>query len=277
MKNRFLLLLAPIFLLASCSGEAFEQKAPEQEKEEFTPVVTTTLSSTPNRLGSGDHITYLMMSRYGYILSGGVETKPEKNVEGTYYEYCIKYSSEAGGNLPSASEVKSTVEGATFRGWAYYTDNVYPEYLTKVPSKSGECVYAIFDGTITSGGGDGSSSGGGGSSGGQTTDNKYGIIKEGTPIAATYKGEQYGKQEYVLYNVSFNVGEKFALYDYANQTGWVVDLNAYSFGDNDGTNTKWKEYVSKAEKEYTVLKSFVGDLYIQLQYQNDTLYIGLSA
>ena len=261
MKKKLLFTILPLLLLSSCGG------LNEAEAVSPAPIANNVTRAATNEVGSGEHVTYLMMSRYGYLDLVGGQVKPG-TVEEKYYENCIVYKSEAGADLPGVDVVKTDVEGAKFRGWALYNDNVYPDYLTKVPDKSGMTVYAIYDGTTTSGGG----SGGGGS----VTTYKYGIMKSGTPMGATYKGESYGKEEYLLKSVSFAAGERFALYNYSTQATWTVNLNAYSFGDNDGTDSVWRTYLSKGELEYTVLKAFKGDLYIQIAYQADTLYIGLA-
>lgn len=143
--------------------------------------------------GEGTHTTYLMMSRYGYLEIDGAVTNgvtvPEK-----FYEYCIAWKTSPDGLLPTADQVKSYVDGATFRGWAQYNGNTYPEYLTEVPSVSGQAVYAIFDGTNAGGGGGG---GGGGT----------------TPVDA--------------YDVTFNV-------DLTIFTGWegIENFSLYVWGEN---------------------------------------------
>ena len=147
MKKKLFITLLPILLLASCSS-------PKGEVEEGYRFVNENGLPTVYASGDGAHTTYLMMSKYGYLDIDGVVTTGT-TVEEKFYENCIAWKTDANGLLPSADQVKSYVEGATFRGWAQYNGNVYPEYLTNVPSVSGQCVYAIFDGTNAGGGGGG--------------------------------------------------------------------------------------------------------------------------
>lgn len=151
-KNLVFIALVSSLLLTGCNKTQYSMSAKYTFVEENgIPTVYAP--------GEGTHTTYLMMSRYGYLdIDGHVTTGvtvPEK-----FYEYCIAWKTEPNGTLPTADQVKSYVSGATFRGWAQYNGNTYPEYLTDVPSVSGQAVYAIFDG---------SSSGGGGGGGGGTT------------------------------------------------------------------------------------------------------------
>ncbi len=168
MKKNILVALLPLVMLTSCStssyGMGHKSNAPCYVGNEPIPTVRASANAT--------HVTYLMMSRYGYL---NVENEQGElvKVKGTTYEekfleYAIKYESEPNAALPAIKDVGSDVDGATFRGWAQYNDNVYPDYLSKVPSVSGQCVYAIFDGTNP----------GGSSGGGSTTPTD--TFKEGT-------------------------------------------------------------------------------------------------
>lgn len=154
MKKKLLLGLLPILMLASCTNEKGEIVNP------FTFFIDNGVP-TFRAEGGSDFVTYLMMSKYGRILVDGTPVAGG-TVEEKFLENCYKWEFDAGADLPSKEMVASTVEGATFRGWAQYNENVYPDYLTKVPSTSGQCVYAIFDGTNASGGGQGEGGGGGG-------------------------------------------------------------------------------------------------------------------
>ena len=150
MNRKILIGLLPILSLAGCSGASKTVNAGYRfTTEKGLPTIYA--------LGEGTHTTYLMMSKYGYLYISGTETHGE-DVPEKFYENCIVWKTDANGALPSKDQVKSTVNGATFRGWAKYNDNIYPDYLTNVPSISGQAVYAIFDGTSAGGGG-----GGGGS------------------------------------------------------------------------------------------------------------------
>ncbi len=155
MKKKLLLTLLPLVSLVGCtSNQVF---VPYLDYEGGLPVI--------HRDNSG-HTTYLMLSHFGTIEGyEGVTTKGD--VSDKFLEETAVLVAEAGVALPNASQVKSSVSGVTFRGWAYYdesNDNVWPDYYTTVPAVSGLALKAIFDGTSSSGGG-----GGGGGGGGEVT------------------------------------------------------------------------------------------------------------
>lgn len=109
-------------------------------------------------LKDSEHVTYLMLSPFGSIEDyNGVSSKGAFSE--LFYENTVVLKADAGTLLPDASQVKSSVEGSTFRGWAYYdpnNDNVWPDYYEAVQETNGLALKAIFDGTKTS------SEGGGG-------------------------------------------------------------------------------------------------------------------
>ena len=271
MKKRTLLSIIPFLALVGCTS----QPLPEISEylisyENGLPVVT--------RDGS-EHITYLMMSPFGYLDLPGAQVKGE--VSDLFYENTIVWKEAAGGELPDASIVKSTVSGATFRGWAYYNEdneNVWPDYYTTVPSTSGLALKAIFDGT-NAGGNQGGGGGQGG--GGSQSQTGFGIIKgDGTYKIGESKGKNMdGYDEYLVTNMSFTAGETFSLFDPSTLGKWAVDINPYSFSPVIPAETpdpaRVAEYVTKNSTDYTVNKDFVGDFYIQILYQQDRLYIEL--
>lgn len=254
MKKKSLILF-PLLFLMGCSQSEIASSEFSLTYENNVPVI--------HRDASGN-ITYLMMSRYGRIyyneqlVAGG-------NIEEKYYENCFKYEAAAGSALPEAvfykdGEVKEDVE---FRGWYVYTNKVYPEKVTSVPTAIETTVYAIFDGPT-------------GGSGGVITEG-YGIkFTDGTKVLATKLGEtdHQGREQYLISNYSFTAGKAFALYDFAENKTWTIDLDPYSFGGTDAAPT-WSQYLSKSTESYTVLKSFTADVYIKLKYQDDQIYIGL--
>lgn len=275
--KRTLLTLIPLFFLVGCSGS----KVPVEPVNEQSPysVTYTYEDKLPTvhtrRLGSGSHITYLMMSPYGQIDIDGVKVKGG-DYEPKFYENCIIWESEPGEPLPAASSVSSELYGVTFRGWYQYNDNVYPDKLETVPAVSGSQVFAIFDGPT---GGSGNSGGGSGGSqgGGEIITTGYGFKWEsGKTVKAEYKGKNMdNKDEYVAYSVSFEAGDVFSLYDFSNGNTWAVNPNPYSFGDTTGSGLGHSEYLVLGTAAYTALKAFTADVYIQLQMNNDSIYFEL--
>ena len=159
--KKLLVLISGLFLLGGCAAantrqvvEPTSNISSNEEKrvisyENKVPVVRT---------GSSTHLTYLLLSPFGSLDIDGAPVKGE--VSELFYENTVVWAAEPGTNLPTPSEVKSSVSGATFRGWAYYdedNENVFPDYYTQVPVKAGLALKAIFDGTSGGGGGGGGS------------------------------------------------------------------------------------------------------------------------
>ena len=272
MKKQ-LLALIPLFFLVGCNGA----KTPVNQVIESDYSVTYTYELLPTihtkRLGSGSHITYLMMSPYGQIEVNGEKVKGG-DYEPKFYENCIIWESEPGDSLPAYETVSSELYGVTFRGWFQYNDNIYPDKLETVPAVSGSQVFAIFDGPT---GGSGNQSGGSGNQGGAVVTTGYGFKWEsGKTVQAEYKGKNMDdKDEYVAYSVSFEQGDVFSLYDFSNGATWSVNPNPYSFGDTTGSGLASGQYITIGTGAYTVLQSFTADVYIQLQMNNDTIYFEL--
>ena len=276
--KKTLLALIPLFFLAGCqtSNVPLTNEDVKEEQYSITYTFDTHLPTVhTKRLGSGSHITYLMMSQYGQIDIDGQKVKGG-DYEPKFYENCIIWESEPGDPLPLASTVSSELYGVTFRGWYQYNDNIYPDKLETVPSVNGSQVFAIFDGPTGGNGssGSGSSSQGSGSS---IVTTGYGFKWEsGKTVQAEYKGKNMDdKDEYVAYSVSFNVGDVFSLYDFSNGATWVVNPNPYSFGDTSGSGLESGKYLTIGTGAYTVSQSFTADVYIQLKMNNDTIYFEL--
>ena len=275
MKKQ-LLVLIPLFFLVGCNGA----KTPVNQVIENDYSVTYTYELLPTvhtkRLGSGSHITYLMMSPYGQIEVNGEKVKGG-DYEPKFYENCIIWESEPGAPLPAYETVSSELYGVTFRGWYQYNDNIYPDKLENVPASSGTQVFAIFDGPTGGGGNSGTGSGSGNQGGTGVVTTGYGFKWEsGKTVQAEYKGKNMDdKDEYVAYSVSFAEGDVFSLYDFSNGATWVVNPNPYSFGDKDGTGLVAGQYLTIGTGEYTVKQAFTADVYIQLKMGNDTIYFEL--
>ena len=261
MKKRICLCLLPLLALSSCAFEAAVEESP------FTPNLTYVEGLPTIQMADTAHTTYLMMSPFGYLDFEGAPVKGE--VSDLFYENTIVYQAEPGSPLPSKEQVKSTVNGASFRGWAYYdeeNDHVFPDYYTTVPSANGLALKAIFDGTDA--GGNSSSS----------TDERsgYGLLfSDGSYALAAYSGESYGKKEYLASSVTFKAGLSVQMYDFDNNAGWIVDINPYSFGDTTGNNANTASYLTVSGSSWNVVQDFKADVYIQLLYQQDTIYFEL--
>ena len=259
MKKTLLTLLA-ILPLASC-GVA------EAKVAEFT--VGQWEGPPAVKRGDSEYVTYLMMSPFGSLNIEGAPVKGK--VSELFYENTIAWLADAGTALPTAEQVVSSVNGATFRGWAYYdeeNDNVFPDYYTTVPTKEGLALKAIFDGT-DAGGNSGAST----DSSVPAADTGFGLIfGDGTKVKGTAAGTDHnGRTQYLVSNQAFVKDQEFALYDFEKQTSWIIAIDSASFG---GASS---EYVSviEASQQWKVLKDFTADVYIKLKYQDDQIYFGL--
>ena len=143
MKKKLLFTILPLVALVSC-GSSNLQGAVYLDYEKGLPTV---------HVRSSEHTTYLLLSPFGSIENyEGISTKGE--VSEKFFENTVVLKADAGTPLPDATQVKTSVDGASFRGWAYYdpdNENVWPEYYTAVPTANGLPLKAIFDGTKSSG------------------------------------------------------------------------------------------------------------------------------
>ena len=112
MKRRSLLAILPILALASCSAEKINPYLVEYV--DGLPVVSS-------RNNPSEYTTYLLMSPFGYLNLPGSPVKGE--VSELFYENTIVWKADAGSELPGSDVVRTTVSGASFRGWAYYNED----------------------------------------------------------------------------------------------------------------------------------------------------------
>lgn len=154
--KKLLLLISSLFLLGGCAtSEAENVASSENEVSLEAPKRVVKMENKLPTVKTGDSsfTTYLLLSPFGSIDIDGVEVQPV--VSDLFYEHTVVWKAEPGTDLPTVDEVKSSVSGAKFRGWAYYdedNDNVFPDYYTKVPVKEGLALKAIFDGPEGGGG-----------------------------------------------------------------------------------------------------------------------------
>ena len=78
------------------------------------------------------------------------------------------------------------------------------------------------------------------------------------------------EKEVMVLSVEFEAGTKFYIYDYGNETHFNPRLNGASLGESFNEYLEYNE----ATGEYLVKKNFVGDVYILIDYGNDSVYIG---
>lgn len=124
MKHNIVLALASAALLCSCgnnSRQAAEQGIVRQADSEF--------------------VTYLVLSKVGQY-SGGTVTEKDDTL---FLENFVKFTEAAGSDLPGATAVTSS-SGAKFLAWVSYDGTGALTKHTKVPAKSGQILYAYFEG-----------------------------------------------------------------------------------------------------------------------------------
>ena len=285
MNRKLMLLVLPVLALASCAKAPIEANVEQnldvvneevneikiEQKDSFDIYYEDGLPHI-KRAGSS-HVTYLMMSPFGSLNVAGSHVKGE--VSEKFYENTIIWEAEAGTPLPSsASEVVSSVSGATFRGWAYYSEDseeIFPDYYKTVPNQNGLALKAIFDGT---------SSGGGGSTPTPPTPSQTGFgiyFSEERKISGVAKGTNMdGRDEYLCSSVQFEAGDKFKIYDFKNSVAFINDFafNPWSFGSS-GDGAKIATYLKVSGDAWEAIRSFTADVYVQLKYEDNAIYFEL--
>ena len=97
-----------------------------------------------------------------------------------------------------------------------------------------------------------------------------------------YDKDEDGFKQYKA-TVEFKQGMKIALEDAKTGAHWTPAINAWSFGDVEGTGENWKAYLSVSNTEYeddlidvwTVLQDFKADVYAKFKFGQDNVYFGL--
>ena len=101
------------------------------------------------------------------------------------------------------------------------------------------------------------------------------MFSDGKYIVASPTTENDGYQQYLISDAAFTVGQSFQIYDFANQIGWIVPIDPWSFGGDGPTSTAWKKYLSDSTGSYSVLTNFTASIYIKMKYGQDQIYFGL--
>ncbi len=189
------------------------------------------------------------------------------NVEAKFLEHTIVSQLAYGADLPTATEVTSSISGSTFSHWV---DRATTEQVSKVTVDSHiteQVLVAVF----------------GGGEGGNTPiapedglpDSGFGFLfsdhtKE-TPhykVAVDAQDEGDFKQKKIA-DFQMIQGQQFQLYDFGEKAGWTVPLDTHSCGGQPD------KYITRGESWYTVNETFNAiDIYIKLKLGEDQLYIG---
>ena len=314
MKKKLLFVLIPLILasLSGCVKYNGQGKPGKKSSSEQTPdtsevqpgssdaspssteepgsSVTPQPSSEPvssDELPKGTEVkVYLVFGEYGLYQGNPVNNK----IESMFLEHAIEYSAKVGDLLPN-DEVTSSVTNSHFVCWiAYNNDGKLTEYL-KVPGYQNKILYASFTGG--SGGGQSGNHGGGGevvpptpgeytpASTGALPTSGYGFkFSDDSYMLAVRTNDDNGFEQHLINHRSFQKDQVFQLYDFANNGGWTVDIDPWSFGGTSGDSTNWKAYLSHntSNQTYTVLQDFnVESIYIKLKYAEDQIYFQLAA
>ena len=314
MKKKLLFVLIPL-ILASLSGcvkyngqgkpgkKSSSEQTPDTSEvqpgssdvipsstEEPSSSVAPQPSSEPvssDELPKGTEVkVYLVFGEYGLYQGNPVNNK----IESMFLEHAIEYSAKVGDLLPN-DEVTSSVSNSHFVCWiAYNNDGKLTEYL-KVPGYQNKILYASFTGG--SGGGQSGNHGGGGevvpptpgeytpASTGALPSSGYGFkFSDNSYMLAVRTNDDNGFEQHLINHRAFVTGQVFQLYDFANNGGWTVDIDPWSFGGTSADSTNWKTYLSHntSNHTYTVVKDFnVKSIYIKLKYGEDQIYFQLAA
>ena len=105
----------------------------------------------------------------------------------------------------------------------------------------------------------------------------YGIKFVG---GASYVGVDAGtdvqaRPQYSLEAIHFPEGARFTIYNFGTKTGWVENIEGYSFGGENGESENWKSYVEISDEEYIALVEFTADIFLKIAYENNSIYFGL--
>ena len=105
----------------------------------------------------------------------------------------------------------------------------------------------------------------------------YGIkFSDGVSVLGKDAGfDAQGRQQYEMKSVHFAEGAKFSIYDFANKAGWVEAIEGYSFGGDSAEAENWKSYLELGENEYTVIAEFTADIFLKIDFENNSIYFGL--
>ena len=252
MNKKLLLVLPVIFSLASCGEAGIDVFKPYQETRDGVPALVR---------DNSEHVTYLMMSPFGELDIDGAPIKG--NVSEKFYQNTIIWVAAAGTALPTKDQVKSTVKGASFRGWFYYdpdNSDVVPDELTTVPAANEVAIKAIFDGTDAS----------------DDTPTGFGLMFSDGSYRVGRKADPFeGFEQYVIENVNFRKGLSVQLYDFDNVAGWIVNINPYSFGA-EGDSSKVEQYLKANGSAWSIEQDFLcSSVYIKIKLNQDEVYFGL--
>ena len=315
MKKKLLFVLIPL-ILASLSGcvkyngqgkpgkKSSSEQSPDTSEvqpsssdvspssgEEASSSVSPQSSSDPvtpsDELPKGSEVkVYLVFGEYGLYQGNPVNNK----IPSMFLEHAIELTAKVGDLLPN-DEVTSSVTGSHFVCWvAYNNDGKLTEYL-KAPGYQNKILYASFAGG--QGGGQGGNHGGGGeivpptpgeytpSTTGALPTSGYGFkFSDNSYMLAVRTNDDNGFEQHLINHRAFTTGQVFQLYDFANNGGWTVDIDPWSFGGNSDTSTNWKAYLTHnySNHTYTVVQDFnVESIYIKLKYGEDQIYFQLAA
>ena len=276
MKKSFLMFILPVLAVTTLAGcVKYNGKCKTGDCEDTTtqststsgelPTGSTTITTTPVEPGV-DVTYYLNLGKYGkYNGTAGGELAE------VFLEYGVKLTGKSGDNLPGKDVITSTQTGAVFEKWVLYgSQDIY----SVIPNINNAVLVAVFSSN------NGESGGGGGGSSSTLPSTGFGFLFSDNSKYYLGKDAGYdydGRQQKVINNASFKAGEKFRLYDFANNAGWTIDLDPYSLGGTSSTSENWKAYLSKGADYYTVLQDFTSpSIYIKLSIEiGDQLYIGL--
>lgn len=318
MKKKLLFLLVPILMAATTGCVKYNGKGKNRSKTSNTPTSqessiapesssqgggqTSNSSYTPtpiptpiphsDELPAGTEVkVYLVFGPNGLYKNEAVNNK----IEDLFLEHVIELATKVGEHLPTRDDVTSTVEGSKFVAWTCYNNDGKLTEYTKVPGYENKILYASFsggNGGSYSGGGQGG--GGGGdtpvvpptpgtyepSSTGALPSTGYGFkFTDNSYMAGTHVGDSdSGHAQYLISNRKFVKDQVFQLYDFANNAGWAVAVDPYSFGGDSGTSTNWQAYIfhDYSSNSYKVLQDFNAEsVYIKLKMGEDQLYFAL--
>ena len=314
MKKIYFLLPLAAMLLAGCNGGGEESHAtglstsgdPSVPSETSSGEASTGEASTSQGGGeasvTGDDIS----TGYGFVLGGRAYAlteninKPEDEVQltrtGRYLVEDIDLTADVEFYFTNNGQMIADNIGGQgddagnnrYNNWKYTTvKGVFAIAVTSLGSsmefatwKSGGFSFwtPVVSETAIS---HGTEPGGGGEGGGGTGETGFGIVRAESLAAAAdpanlqfVKGVEHekspdGKDQWLISAQSFTTGNVLALYDFKNATRWTPKIDNENIGEYitvDAEHSLW-----------SVNKAFTADIYVKLQYNNDSVWFQIAA
>lgn len=286
MKKHVFAFLLPLVAMTLASCVLYNGKNKDGSPKGDTSSTTQTTSVAPTSSGSEDPSgssttgtsipptptgsvnLYLVLGPNGSYKDHTVGDVSAKFLENTYVG-----AFEIGKDLPGKDEILTSVTGSSFSHWI---DRETTNTVSKVPAQDSVLV-AVFEG------------GEGGNTPTPSPDmpnTGFGFLfdprtdSEGKTVTRWFVGQidpanptdPQGRDQYKFSDINFVQGDKFVVYDFGNNAGWVDTLEDGILGGNVAT------YLEVGSTCYTVKQSFTAtNIWLKIAWENNSIWMDLKA